>query len=118
MPLLPQKRGPSDFVRVARFADIWKPLCYIHCVQINCRYINDEPNVLKGLFDNQLFVAIAGGELLLQVQSCFCIKIKRAQNAFALIEQWPVQEYLANSSCQEISCSSVFLCLEAHTTAC
>lgn len=36
-------------------------------LQINCRYINEEPNVLKGLFDNQLFVAIAGGELLLQV---------------------------------------------------
>ena len=46
---------------------IVKPDFGTFCAQINCRYINDEPNVLKGLFDNQLFVAIAGGELLLQV---------------------------------------------------
>ena len=39
------------------------------CLQINSRFINEEPNVLEGLFSNSLFVSIVGGEFLLQVCS-------------------------------------------------
>lgn len=36
------------------------------CLQVNARYINDEPNVFKSFFDNRLFLGILSGEVLLQ----------------------------------------------------
>lgn len=36
-------------------------------VQVNSRYINEEPNVLDGLLTNKTFVVIISAELLLQV---------------------------------------------------
>ena len=36
-------------------------------VKVNARRIRDETNVFAGILDNKLFLAILGGELLLQV---------------------------------------------------
>ena len=36
------------------------------CAQVNSRKINDEPNVLEGVFQNKLFVCILASEFVLQ----------------------------------------------------
>lgn len=48
-------------------------------IQINSRYINEEANVLEGIFNNKLFIGIVGGELLLQV-CMFSVKSRASYN--------------------------------------
>lgn len=44
-----------------------KPLITLLIVQVNSRKINDEGNVLEGVFSNKLFVGILAAEITLQV---------------------------------------------------